>query len=31
MTTKKYRWRDGVLEADYVNGVMVGYRTASGD
>lgn len=31
MTTKKYRWRDGVLEADYVNGVMVGYRIASGD
>ncbi len=31
MTTKKYRWREGVLEADYVNGVMVGYRIASGD
>jgi hypothetical protein len=29
ITTHKYRWQDGVLEADFVNGVLVGYRIAS--
>jgi hypothetical protein len=29
VTTHKYRWLDGVLEADFVNGVLVGYRIAS--
>ena len=31
VTTKKYRWQEAVLEADYVNGVMVAYRVSSGD
>jgi hypothetical protein len=26
VTTNKYRWQDGTLEADFVNGVLVGYR-----
>lgn len=26
ITTRKYRWQDGTLEADFVNGVLVGYR-----
>jgi hypothetical protein len=29
VTTHKYRWQDGVLEADFVNGVLVGYRIVS--
>lgn len=29
VTTTKYRWQDGVLEADYYNGVLVGYRIIS--
>jgi hypothetical protein len=29
VTTNKYRWQDGVLEADFVNGVLVGYRIVS--
>jgi hypothetical protein len=29
VTTNKYHWQDGVLEADFVNGVLVGYRIAS--
>ena len=29
ITTNKYRWQDGVLEADFVNGVLVGYRIVS--
>lgn len=29
ITTNKYRWQDGQLEADFVNGVLVGYRIAS--
>jgi hypothetical protein len=27
--TKKYHWQGGTLEADYVNGVLVGYRISS--
>jgi hypothetical protein len=27
--TNKYNWQDGVLEADFFNGVLVGYRTSS--
>ncbi len=27
--TNKYTWEDGVLEADFFNGVLVGYRTSS--
>lgn len=26
VTTHKYRWQDATLEADFVNGVLVGYR-----
>jgi len=26
ITTHKYRWQDGTLEGDFVNGVLVGYR-----
>jgi len=29
VTTNKYHWQDGVLEADFVNGVLVGYRIVS--
>ena len=29
VTTHKYRWQDGVLEADFVNGVLVAYRIVS--
>ena len=29
MLTNKYNWQDGVLEADFFNGVLVGYRTSS--
>jgi len=29
VNTRRYRWQDGVLEADFVNGVLVGYRIAS--
>ena len=29
VTTNKYRWQDGVLEGDFVNGVLVGYRIVS--
>jgi hypothetical protein len=29
LTTNKYNWQDGILEADFFNGVMVGYRTSS--
>jgi hypothetical protein len=27
--TNKYDWQDGILEADFYNGVLVGYRTSS--
>jgi hypothetical protein len=27
--TNKYNWEDGILEADFFNGVLVGYRTSS--
>jgi hypothetical protein len=27
--TNKYNWQDGILEADFFNGVLVGYRTYS--
>jgi hypothetical protein len=29
VTTNKYHWQDGVLEADFVNGVLVSYRIVS--
>ena len=29
VTTHKYHWQDGVLEGDFVNGVLVGYRIVS--
>ena len=29
MVTKKYNWQEGVLEADFFNGVLVAYRTSS--
>jgi len=29
VTTNKYRWQEGVLEADFFNGVLVGYRIVS--
>ena len=29
ITTKKYHWQGGTLEADYVNGVLVAYRISS--
>ena len=29
MVTNKYHWEDGVLEADFFNGVLVAYRTSS--
>jgi hypothetical protein len=29
MVTKKYNWQDGVLYADFYNGVLVRYRTTS--
>ena len=29
VTTHKYHWQDGVLEADFVNGVLVAYRIGS--
>jgi hypothetical protein len=27
--TRKYKWKDGILEADFFNGVLVAYRTSS--
>nr|AUN36830.1 hypothetical protein [uncultured bacterium] len=27
--TRKYNWQDGILEADFFNGVLVAYRTSS--
>jgi hypothetical protein len=29
IVTNKYNWQDGILEADFFNGVLVGYRTSS--
>ena len=29
VTTNKYNWQGGILEADFFNGVLVGYRTSS--
>jgi hypothetical protein len=29
IVTKKYNWQDGILEADFFNGVLVAYRTSS--
>jgi hypothetical protein len=29
LLTNKYHWQDGILEADFYNGVLVGYRTSS--
>ena len=29
VTTRKYRWQGGILEADFFEGVMVRYRTSS--
>jgi hypothetical protein len=29
VTTNKYHWQDGVLEADFANDVLVGYRITS--
>lgn len=29
VVTKTYNWRDGTLEADYFNGILVGYRISS--
>jgi hypothetical protein len=29
MMTNKYNWQDGILEADFFNGVLVAYRTSS--
>lgn len=29
LLTNKYHWQDGILEADFFNGVLVGYRTSS--
>ena len=29
VTTNRYHWQDGILEADFVNGVLVAYRIAS--
>ena len=29
LVTNEYNWQDGVLEADFFNGVLVGYRTSS--
>jgi hypothetical protein len=29
MLTNKYNWQDGILEADFFNGVLVAYRTSS--
>ena len=31
VTTHKYRWQDGTLEADFFNGVLVAYRTNSSE
>jgi hypothetical protein len=29
MLTNRYHWQDGILEADFFNGVLVAYRTSS--
>ena len=29
LLTNKYNWQDGILEADFFNGVLVAYRTSS--
>lgn len=29
VTTNKYHWQDGILEADFFNGVLVAYRITS--
>ncbi|MBM4188802.1 MAG: hypothetical protein FJ206_15975 [Gemmatimonadetes bacterium] len=31
MTTHTYKWQGGTLEADFYNGVLVGYRISSGE
>ena len=31
LTTNKYKWQDGTLEADFFNGVLVAYRINSGE
>ncbi len=31
LTTHKYKWQDGTLEADFFNGVLVAYRINSGE
>jgi hypothetical protein len=28
-TSSRYNWQDGILEADFFNGVLVAYRTSS--